>query len=928
MLPSTLFSRARRSVILMLAATVTGLMSATAALPQVGLQTWTCRNLSFDQMVAFAVEHDLKRIQLYRSHVDPRDAVEVNAAKLAVLREHGIEPYAMYAGMGRDLNEDRRYFALARQYGMAFLVVEPADQSKWPELLALAREHGLRLAVHNHGLETTYGDPATVRALLERYDELAVCLDVGWVTAAGFDAAEVFRRYGDRVIDLHFKDKRVVTTEGRRVAEDTLPGEGHVNFPGLFKAIRETGWSGTMAIETDSAVFAEDPRELVQFSKAFFRARLTGAGMPLSFDHTRSFEALPEQLPVGLGEAEAGEIIAGLMALDEALRALRGALPAGVEHAHVADAEVLAKNVRWALRYEAELRPADVTLMQAALAEGQRRVAALRSGERPWVRKTGRVVRGHRSEIDGSAQLYGVVVPAGYDGRRPVRLDVVLHGAIQQTGAAMLRFANWFERTSPGWTEPDRDYLEVYPLGRVTNGYRGPGETDVFEVIEAVCRDYAVDRNRIVLRGFSMGASGTWHLGLRHPDRFVALGPYTGYVDTRFFSAGPGANLIRLGELPAHEERVLPTIDAVSYTANAGMVPVIAAIGGADVGFRNHEFMAEAFAREGLQLVNLVARGTGHVVAPVTHRKQLELLGFHAAGGLNRSPRYLRFVTYSLRYPRSHWVELQGLGRHDDRAEIVATVADDGSLHVTTLENITRFTVRVARLPQRPTRLTVLGAEVVPAYRAEADASEEWILEDSPDGWLVTTGVMAGGHKQPGLQGPIDDAFTQPFLCVRGTGEPWHAATAAWADAELQRFAYTWNRYWVGELPVKDDRDVTAEDMRTKNLILFGDPGSNRLMAQVLPKLPLTWNRTELRMRGETYASGEHVPVMIHPNPLSGAEGRYVVLNSGHTFGEPALSTVAYLIYPRRGDWAVVRTDRGSAAQPVQAGHFNEGWTF
>ena len=37
-----------------------------------------------------------------------------------------------------------------------------------------------------------------------------------------------------------------------------------------------------------------------------------------------------------------------------------------------------------------------------------------------------------------------------------------------------------------------------------------------------------------------MGASGTWHLGLKHPDFFAALGPYCGYVDTHRFSETPG----------------------------------------------------------------------------------------------------------------------------------------------------------------------------------------------------------------------------------------------------------------------------------------------------------------------------------------------------------------------------------------------------
>ena len=80
-----------------------------------------------------------------------------------------------------------------------------------------------------------------------------------------------------------------------------------------------------------------------------------------------------------------------------------------------------------------------------------------------------------------------------------------------------------------------------------------------------------------------------------------------------------------------------------------------------------------------------------------------------------------------------------------------------------------------------------------------------------------------------GSQGPIDDAFTAPFLCVRGTGTAWNPAVQAWADASLKRFADEWSRYFRGELPVKDDTAVTDEDVRRCNLILFGDPGSNSL---------------------------------------------------------------------------------------------------
>jgi hypothetical protein len=192
--------------------------------------------------------------------------------------------------------------------------------------------------------------------------------------------------------------------------------------------------------------------------------------------------------------------------------------------------------------------------------------------------------------------------------------------------------------------------------------------------------------------------------------------------------------------------------------------------------------------------------------------------------------------------------------------------------------------------------------------------------------------VPAG--KRPGVQGPIDDAFTSPFLCVRGTGTPWSPAVQAWSEASLRRFAYEWRRYFRGELPVKDDTAVTAEDVRRCNLILFGDPGSNRWIEKVLPRLPLRWTRDEVRVGKDRYPAADHAPVLIQPNPL--AEGRYVVLNSGHTFHEKELASLNYLLFPRLGDWAVLKVGGKVPKDPsgpleedvVRAGFFDERWQF
>ncbi|HVE41874.1 MAG TPA: hypothetical protein VNM14_18415, partial [Planctomycetota bacterium] len=63
------------------------------------------------------------------------------------------------------------------------------------------------------------------------------------------------------------------------------------------------------------------------------------------------------------------------------------------------DAEVFAKGVAWALRFEGTLSPKDAALVRKALDHGLRRAG---DGERTWAKKKGKVARGYRSEIDGS----------------------------------------------------------------------------------------------------------------------------------------------------------------------------------------------------------------------------------------------------------------------------------------------------------------------------------------------------------------------------------------------------------------------------------------------------------------------------------------------------------------------------------------------
>jgi dienelactone hydrolase len=649
----------------------------------------------------------------------------------------------------------------------------------------------------------------------------------------------------------------------------------------------------------------------------------------------RARTAVPISARGGFTESDRAALRSELRQLEDQLAALRR--KPSLNQDCWADAHVFVKAVTWALDFGPIANEKDQEMVRRALRRAHERGAALRDARHPWTEKRGRVVRGFVSSVDGSTQPYGVVIPAGYDESKPMRLDVVLHGSRRMMGTGELLFMGGFDAAGDedGPQAADVNYIEVHPLGRLgENAYRFEGETDVDEAIEAACRNYRIDRSRVVLRGSSLGGVGTWQLGLKRPDRYVALGPTAGPVDTYVFAATPRPHFIRLDPLPPWQKSMLHLVDAIDYAANAGMVPVVALMGDQDGYFPSHLLMERAFKKEGIPFVGLVDKGAGHGVTAKAFQEQLRLLGEHAAKAKDAAPKHIRFVTWTLKFSRCHWIELLGLEAHYQRAEIDARMAEDGSVTMVEPKNITRFAIRPPALQAASAKLTI-GRSEVSLPRRQANAPGAIVIERKDGRWQYQGELdeIALSGKRPGLQGPIDDAFATRFVCVRGTGKPQNAAAGDWAAASLNRFADEWRRHYRGYLPVKDDTEVTEDDIRNSNLVLFGDPGSNRWIGEILPKLPLAWTSSEIRVGDERYAAAEYGLQLIFPNPLPGAAERYVVFNSGHTYHDAELR-LSYMVFPRVGDWAVVKVGDNSPGRPdgavaetvVQSGFFDEAW--
>ncbi|HEU0068699.1 MAG TPA: hypothetical protein VFQ26_05485, partial [Nitrospiraceae bacterium] len=204
-----------------------------------------------------------------------------------------------------------------------------------------------------------------------------------------------------------------------------------------------------------------------------------------------------------------------------------------------------------------------------------------------------------------------------------------------------------------------------------------------------------------------------------------------------------------------------------------------------------------------------------------------------------------------------------------------------------------------------------------PYRRVVLRHAENWSFADEEDKL----------QKRPGLQGPIDDVFLEPFLFVLPSGSSANPAVDTWVKFEMQHQIDRWRALFRGEPRVKRDVDVTPDDESQFHLIAWGTPESNRFLRH-LPDansgIPIRWTAEHVTVGAKTFDAKHHVPVFIYPE-----EGKYLVVNSGPTFREGHDRTNS-LQNPKLPDWAVIdiRQPPNDVAPGlvVAADFFDEQW--
>ena len=158
-------------------------------------------------------------------------------------------------------------------------------------------------------------------------------------------------------------------------------------------------------------------------------------------------------------------------------------------------------------------------------------------------------------------QRYTIAVPTGYTDETPVPLILALHFAGH--GAPYYGRIILEELVEPALG--DLGGLIVAPDCTSGSWSNPQSEADVLTLLDYISNNYAVDLERVVVTGYSMGGNGTWYLAARNPDRFSAAVVLSGWPPEE---AGRVDWQVPIYVIHSRQDELMP-LEPTQYIVNA-----------------------------------------------------------------------------------------------------------------------------------------------------------------------------------------------------------------------------------------------------------------------------------------------------------------------------------------------------------------------
>ncbi len=138
------------------------------------------------------------------------------------------------------------------------------------KLIALCREHGIVLNLHNHTYEVS-DNLHDLKGTLARIPDARLGPDLNWLVRGGVDPVWFIRTYGKQIVFLHLRNQY---SNGRW--SESL-GEGDMDYAGIARALKDVSFSGDAVVELAHErdfKLTRPLRESWKLSREFVREKL------------------------------------------------------------------------------------------------------------------------------------------------------------------------------------------------------------------------------------------------------------------------------------------------------------------------------------------------------------------------------------------------------------------------------------------------------------------------------------------------------------------------------------------------------------------------------------------------------------------------------------------------------------------------------
>jgi predicted esterase len=508
----------------------------------------------------------------------------------------------------------------------------------------------------------------------------------------------------------------------------------------------------------------------------------------------------------------------------------------------------------------------------------------------PQAPDSGPRVESFPSSLDGSSQPYALYLPRQFDPAKKYPLVVSLHaeetnhsvnlaqllGPANMPGAIGLGLSSAFQRLR------DVEFIVACPFARGTMGYQGIPEQDVYDMLGDVERRYPVDPDRVYLTGISMGGGGALWLALTRPDVWAAVAPVSAFT------------------IPGTEE----------LAPNALNLPIRLYQGALDPAVPPAS--ARAWQRRlldaGAPAEYIEYPGALHNAWERAYRGAPSVFDWFAQQKRSAAPERVRLVARSYRYATAYWIRIDGIAP-GALASVDARLTGKAAAAVET-HDADGFSI-LGKALALPAVVTIDGA----AIRVRSGG-----LSFSKADGRWRQGLLPPAGKHPGAEGPIATAVDGRHIYVYGTAD--HPPPEVVAKRRgVAEHAADWSAppyaHASVTFEVKPDSAVSAADLDSADLVLFGSRETNSLIARFAPQLPL-----ELNPGAADYGLLFIAPIgkryALVSSGLPWWTGAADVDRGGDPFAPPAFRLLTTF-----EDFILFR---GSLADVVAEGYFDRNW--